>query len=350
METRYQVVVFAENAYYYQYFRHLVNELVKAELKICYITSDSKDPLFGSTNERMDVVYSKSTLAFLFRNLQAEVVIMTMPDLQHFIFKRSKRVKKYIYVFHALVSIHQQYRNHAFDHYDTFFCAGPHHAAELREAEKLYALAPRELIPYGYPLLHDLEKKYRDPVARTVLIAPSWYEGGILDTCIGELITALSALDYEIVLRPHPEYIKRRKKEFTALKKLITRFPQMSLDLQPQLYAGMMRCRHLITDRSGIAFEFAFARQMPVVFIDTAPKVQNAERDRFQNKPVENEYRREIGITVPPDQVGLVASAILDAENNTERFRLQIGTIKKEVVYDSSSLSNGIQYIRDQVS
>ena len=183
--TRYQVIFYAENAYYFQYFRHLFGELQRRQLRICYITSQQNDPLLNVAYPNVDVVFSKATLAFVFQKLQADVVIMTMPDLQHFIYKRSPSVGKYIYVFHAMVSTHQQYRKSAFDHYDTIFCVGPHHQREIRESEKIYGLPEKELVPYGYPLLDDLSEKAMSVNTKNdqVLIAPSWYEKGILKTC-----------------------------------------------------------------------------------------------------------------------------------------------------------------------
>jgi hypothetical protein len=127
---KFHVVFYAENKYYFQYFRHLYEALIQIPaLKIAYITSDKGDSILE--DDRVQTFYLKSTLAGTFPRLQADVMIMTMPDLQNFIFKRSPAVGKYIYVFHALVSTHQQYRAHAFDHYDTIFCTGPQQEKEI---------------------------------------------------------------------------------------------------------------------------------------------------------------------------------------------------------------------------
>ena len=90
INTRYQVIFYSESAYYFQYFQHLFNSLQERGIRICYITSDNKDPLLNSSYQSVDVVYSKSTLAFAFQKLQADVMILTMPDLQNFIFKKSR--------------------------------------------------------------------------------------------------------------------------------------------------------------------------------------------------------------------------------------------------------------------
>src|SRR3954470_18043220 len=85
LQQNYQVVFYAENAYYFQYFRHLFDSLIRHQVKICYISSDANDPVLRLESPFVDTVYSKSTLAFLFSRLRADVMILTMPDLDRYI-------------------------------------------------------------------------------------------------------------------------------------------------------------------------------------------------------------------------------------------------------------------------
>jgi len=351
INTKYEVIFYAENAYYYQYFRHLVEDLSSKGIKICYITSDKNDPLLQQQNNGMDVVFSKSTLAFLFNKLKAYVMVMTMPDLGQFIFKKSAGVKKYVYVFHALVSIHQQYRHGAFDNYDGIFCAGPHHHDEILESESFFTQKNKELVNYGYPLLNALaEKQVTIKVsAKRILIAPSWYEQGILQTCIKKIIAILGPSEYEVLIRPHPEFIKRNKKAFEQMKKEIRLFPNISMDINPQLWESMLWSNYLITDRSGIAFEFAFTKNRPVIFIETPLKIQNTEVHRFQNIPVENRYRNMIGLIVPINKINEIPDYLNQADNKIAFYAEQIHEVKKKVLFENS-LQDGVQYILDQIS
>src|SRR5687768_14244620 len=91
---KYQVIFYAENAYYFQYYSHLFEALVREKVRICYISSDKNDPTFNYNG--IEAVYSRNTLAFLFPKLQADIMIMTMPDLQQFNIKKSKGVSRYI--------------------------------------------------------------------------------------------------------------------------------------------------------------------------------------------------------------------------------------------------------------
>jgi hypothetical protein len=349
--TRYPVIFYAENAYYFQYFRRLFEALRERKVKICYITSDRNDPVLAFQDENTDVVFSKSTLAFAFSRLQADLVIMTMPDLGQYLFKRSKAVKKYLYLFHALVSTHQQYRLHAFDHYDTILLAGPHQEREIREAEARYDLPQKELVPYGYPLLDDLVQKSTSiPVQKDeILIAPSWYEQGILQTCIHPLVKVLAVTNYTVRIRPHPEFIKRNKQAFRQLETAAKKNSRISIDTKPSLLDSLLQANHLITDRSGIAFEFTLVRNSPVIFIDTPLKVQNPEAGSFRNEPVENSLRGEMGICVNPADLSTVVQALERAKGEQALFAQKISTVREAVVYPAEMQEHAIEYIMQQL-
>jgi hypothetical protein len=343
---RFQVIFYAENSYYFQYFRHLYDALVNiAGIKIAYITSDKKDIILKDS--RVQAYYLKSTLAGIFPRLQADVLIMTMPDLQNFIFKKSPAVGKYIYVFHALVSTHQQYRAHAFDHYDTLFCTGPQQVEEIREAERLYSLAPKECIAYGYPLLEELREKTRScSIAENkLLIAPSWYNEGILNTCIVPLMAELKKGTFEIWIRPHPEFIKRNKDVYLQLVKQSRASTDIHFDTAPSVYTHLADAGQLITDRSGIGLEYALATGRPVLFIDTPLKIQNSDVDKFTIEPLENWVRGQIGESVLPTELQRVNEVAQKTKRSAEHYRTSIEAVERKIVFPPSYAQNGIHYI-----
>ncbi len=351
ISSHYHLIFYAESRYYFQYFQQLFEELAgMAKYKICYLTSDKNDPVLN--DKRVEAWYVKNTVAGIFPRLRADVMIMTMPDLQNFIFKKSASVKKYIYVFHALVSTHQQYRAHAFDNYDTIFCTGPQQVQEIREGEKIYSLPAKELIHYGYPLLETLRKKVQANKIQLhkILVAPSWYKKGILNTCILPLVEALGKTNYEIWIRPHPEFINRNKKQYEQLTKLAAKSGKIFFDTGSYVFTHLKDAAHLITDRSGIAFEYAFATGRPVLFIDTALKIQNSELEKFTLSPLENIYRGEIGMCLQQDEVSLAEQALSELNQSLESWESFIRKTEKDIVFSSACWSNGIEYIRNQLT
>ncbi|HEV7331267.1 MAG TPA: CDP-glycerol glycerophosphotransferase family protein [Flavisolibacter sp.] len=348
---KFHVIFFAESGYYFQYFQHLFEALVKEPgLSIAYITADKKDPVLQDS--RVTAVYLKNTLAGIFPRLQADVMILTMPDLQHFIFKKSRGVKNYVYVFHALVSTHQQYRSHAFDHYDTIFCTGPQQEKELREAEQRYGLPAKTYISYGYPLLAELKQKCaaKKVVENKALIAPSWYKEGILNTCILDLVGELSKQNIEIWIRPHPEFIKRNKKVYAQLVSRMKQNNAIRFDTAPSVYTHLSDAGILVTDRSGIALEYAFATHRPVLFVDTPLKIQNPEVNTFSMLPLENVYRSQVGISVQTSGLSLIGEAIHNLKSSADGYRTSIKTVEQEVVYSPDHWQNGVDYIKSRLT
>jgi YidC/Oxa1 family membrane protein insertase len=347
---RYHIIFFAENRFYFQYFNHLFEAFAgQPGVKVAYITADKADPVLE--DKRVEAFYLKSTLAGIFPRLQADVMIMTMPDLQQFIFKKSTTVGNYVYVFHALVSTHQQYRSGAFDHYDTIFCTGPQQEAEIRESEKLYSLPAKKCIAYGYPLLEELKERCSKTTVdeNKVLVAPSWYKEGILNTCIRPLVDNLCRQSSKILIRPHPEFFKRNKKLYDELVKQSQNNPLLQFDTSPSVYTHLCSAELLITDRSGIALEYAFATGRPVLFIDTPLKIQNPEVSRFSIEPIENAVRSEIGFSVSPQELGQIENVLQKIEGSVIDHRTSILAAEKAVVYPASCHQNGVDFIRSRL-
>jgi hypothetical protein len=351
LQQKHPVIFYSESRHYYQYFEKLVTDLLaNSDIEICYITSDENDPLLANGPGRVKPVYVKWMLGYLFSRIKADVMIMTMPDLDNFLFKRSAGVGTYIYMFHAAVSTHQQYRKRAFFNYDTIFCTGEYQEKEIRMAEKLYGKKQKAIVRYGYPLFDAIKEKGN--VQKTggdkpvILIAPSWFDGCIFDTCLEDLLKQLAALPYKVILRSHPEYEKRKKKGFNKIKQLVASHPSMSIDDSPNVLHRLSSTDILITDRSGIAFEFAFGTGRPVLFIDTAPKQVNPDWKEMDIKPVEDTIRAQLGVSVQPSQLNQLPQKIKELEKSIPEFRQNIHDLEQTLFYNSpASYEEGWEYV-----
>jgi len=354
LKQKQQVVFYAESRHYLQYFMPLLVELLKKEVQVCYITSDPSDKLLQKPQNGLNVFFVKWMLGVLFSRLKADVMIMTMPDLDHFLYKRSPDVGTYIYMFHAAVSTHQQYRKDAFTNYDCIFCTGEYQHAEIRMAEQLYGYESKALIPYGYPLFDKLQKAKSNPVSVTkpvILVAPSWFSGCIFETCIEELLKELTVLPYQIILRSHPEYEKRNKKSFNRIKKLVSAYPDMSIDDLPDVADRLSTTDILITDRSGIALEFAIGAGKPVVFIETALKEANKQWRELEITPLENDIRSALGITLEPSSLNTLADKLEKAELLKEGFSEKMKLLKEKYFYNSTDgCRQGLSFILGKIS
>lgn len=350
LQQKQSVVIYAENKHYYQYFKRIITDLIEKKITICYITSDSSDPLLTKATPGVQIIYVKWMLGHLFSRLRADVMIMTMPDLGNFLFKRSTAVGKYIYIFHAAVSTHQQYRKESFFNYDAVFCTGEYQITEIRKTEELYGLNQKELIPYGYPLLDELATSKIGNEEPVILVAPSWFDGCIFDICIKELLQQLSALPNKVIIRSHPEFEKRKRKDFIMIRNLIENYPRMMIDDETDVMKRLSSTDLLITDRSGIAFEFALGAGKPVLFIDTVLKQTNPNWNEIGIEPVENIIRTELGISISPLNLELLPKKINELKNSGNMFSEKMEDLKKKLFFNSdSSYQAGLNYVMDNI-
>lgn len=340
------IVFYAESASSWVHFESMIEELTgPMQRKICYLTSDPNDPVLERKNSQMRSFYigEGSARTWVFLNLQARVMVMTMPELETFQIKRSQtHPVHYVYVFHSMVSTHMIYRPNAFDHFDTIFCVGPHHVQEIRAAEAAQQLKPKRLIPHGFARLESLMQQrqqcVRDlsktPQARRILIAPSWGAHALLETCGKELVTVLLQAGYPVTVRPHPMTQKENPALLRALQHLLNSFPSSVLETNVASQDSLQASDMLISDWSGAALEYAFAMERPVLFIDVPKKIRNPNYGKIAHPPIEVTIRDQIGSVVDPKNLREVPQQIQALTAAADPFRTRIQALRNQIVFN----------------
>ena len=351
------LVFYSEKGIYLRYFEGLIQEiLAKSELEISYLTADIDDPIFKINNERIKPFYIHNFEASLFPKLDSKVVVMTLPDLNRFYIKKTtNKDVNHVYVFHAIGSTHLQYNWGAFDHYDTILCVGPHQETEIRKTEALYGLKPKQLYKFGYPYLEKVYLEHQNYLKenpedkdskKKILIAPTWGKDCILETCINQLISVLQKTDYEVYIRPHPEFVKRRGKIVNRIKNKIKDIPNVHLELDLVAGINVHNADLLITDWSGIAFEFAFGTERPVLFINTPLKIDNPKYQELGVEPLEIFARDKIGLSVDMDQLDNVAQILTSFNNEAQTYHDLIIDFRNQYIYNwMKSTTIGAEHI-----
>ena len=140
-----KIVFYSEGKSYWVHLEGILKEfLSQTNIPVCYITSSKDDPglHYYHPNLKSFKIDEGGCRNWLFKNIDTDLMVMTMPDIETYQVKRSKYPVHYVYVQHSLVSLHMVYRKGAFDHFDSIFCAGPHHLKEIRATEEKYQLPP----------------------------------------------------------------------------------------------------------------------------------------------------------------------------------------------------------------
>ena len=337
------LVFYSESNGFYKYYKDVIEYLLEnTNITIHYITSDYNDKIFEleKKNNQIKAYYiAERKLITLMMKMEADIVVMTMPDLETYHIKRSylKKDIEYIYLPHGQGSTNLTLRYEATKHYDTIFCTGKHQYDEEKEFNKIYN-RNRKLIKAGYPLLDNMVKDYKGSKKtnkqKTILIAPSWQKDNIIDLCLDEVLETLKGHDYKVVVRPHPQQVRHAKERFEQLKEHYKNDKTIEIQTDFSKNNTVFESDILITDWSDISTEFAFTTKKPVIFIDTPMKIMNPEYEKMKIKPFNIWIRDEIGELVKVDQVKKIDKVVENMLKSKKKYEKKIESIVDEYVYN----------------
>lgn len=352
-----KIMFYSEGSGFYKYFRALIEALLNTtDLTIHYVTSDPGDAIFQKNEPRIHPYYVDETrLISLMMKLEADVVVMTTPDLEKYHIKRS-RVKEnveYIFMDHGCSSDNLAYRTGALDAYDTLLVVSREQAIEARAIEKLRHVKKKRIIECGYGLIDDMIAAYQamdktENEKKTILIAPSWQYDNIMDSCLDDLVNALYGKGYRIVIRPHPQYVRRFPMQ---MREIIQRYQDKASDdfiIETDFSSNVTvyTADLLITDWSGIAFEFSFTTDKPSLFINTQMKVVNEDWQKIPLVPFDITARSKVGRQVEKSEVKDLAPIVEELLAHQEDYRERIAALKQQHFYNlGHSGEVGAQYI-----
>ena len=339
-----EIVFYSEGSNDWVHFYPIIEHLTLTDQRIiCYLSSSPDDPgLHINSPNIFQFLIGKGVIrTFLFRKIQAEVFVMTMPDLGTYHLKRSIHPVHYVYLFHNMVSSHMTFNPGAFDHFDTIFCVGPHHIDEIRKRENLNRLQKKQLFKHGYGRLDSILKEFnnnQNPPSNKgklkILIAPSWGDHGLLETKGREVVDILLNAGYFVVVRPHPETTKRAPKAINSLQKLFRNHPNFVYEGTITSLNSLFQSHIMISDWSGVALEYAFGLEKPVLFIDVPRKVKNPDYTKLDIIPVEDFIRHDIGLIIPPEQIQDIPLFIKKLLKNAHNFKSNIDNLRSKWVYN----------------
>jgi len=336
------LVIYSESGQDWHYFEPLV-EVLNAELqkKVTYITSDDVDPGLSRKHDLFNAICIPAGffLTLYFNMQKADVVLLTMMDLDNLQLKKSINLVHYIYLFHSLGSTHMVDHANSYDAYNSLFCVGPHHVAELRKRESIAGLPARNLFEYGHPRLENLlaaASRHRDahddpPVA---LIAPTWGDDSIFNTCGEELTGLLLDAGYHVIARPHYQTLTLTPDVINQLKAKYGDHAHFEYQDRMGESDTLFRSDILISDWSAMAIEYALALEKPVLFIDLPRRVRNPDWRELEIEPLEASFRELAGDIVSPQNLAEVPGKISRLLDAHEEFRQAMQTLRPQMVFN----------------
>lgn len=269
--------------------------------------------------------------------LKAKFVGMTTPQLDVMMIRRSKQVQHYAHIIHAPIDVFT-YRKFAFDYYDSVFCSGPHQIEGIKKLEAKRGTPEKILLETGLTyydamleeinILPKPEKK-----KQIVLVAPTWKEYSIINRLgIPFFEKLLLNSTYDVILRPHPQSYVSFPEIMERIEGQFKEEPRLIIDRKPLATESMMNADIMISDLSGVFWDFAFLYAKPVLLLKTEfDSIEGFEGSELDYEMWEMRERNRLGKVFDENDVDHISEIVTNLLQNPPNMQLE--ELKKESVF-----------------
>lgn len=337
------LVLYSEGKQYLGTFRPILQELARRKVACLYLSSDPEDPLLRFDSESVQTKsIGKSYAAWAYLNtLRADVVLMTTPGLDVLQIKRSKHVGHYTHVIHSPTDKAFN-RPYSFDYFDSVFICGSHQERTIRTLEMIRESRPKQLILAGCVYYDELAAAFRqhssspresrgEDGALRVLVAPTWGKNGLLTRYGLRVIKALVDAGFHVTVRPHPQSRTAEPELLSRLQGETRDHSNLKWDDSFSPLAAMQEADILVSDISGIIFDFCFLTERPVVTLDFQPEKRGFEASDLPYEPWELTVLDVVGRKIGEADFGRLPEILTQEANDFSR-KMQICAIRDEFV------------------
>lgn len=333
-----EIAIHCEDPRYEITFLPVIRELAARGLRPTMYAMYPRDETYEALPEGVRCVSIPSGLiGYSFLNhLDATMLVTTTPQLDVMTFRRSKRVRHYVHLQHALGES-RYVRPYAYDYFDTILCCGPILKKNIRRMEEIRRSRPKQLLDTGIPHYEELSRQARAtgraPESDVVLIAPSWGPLSMFESFGVDFVSEI-ARRFRVIVRPHPQM----RFSQTALYEKILALRDVEVDTSRTPDSAMARASILLSDISGIAHEFAFIYERPVVIIDRKAVEGGLEGELLGGDSDLKQACRDFIVPVPPAEIGRISDHLASVLARHSRERL--AEARDRLVYNFGTASS----------
>jgi len=322
-------VIYAEDKRYWPYFENILDEFESRKIEVLYLTTSIDDPVFKSDYKFVSKKYIRQgNKAYSYLNfMSASFVLTTTPHLDVFQWKRSKNVKHYSHIIHGAGGS-LLYRLFSLDYFDSILVAAETEVSELRLLEEKRKLPEKQMIVVGNTFFDRCNGKIKALPGRensnfTVLVSPSWGHSALLKTYGEKLLDPLCETEWKIIIRPHPQSIIVEKSMLDKLHERYKNKPNIEWDYNHENIYSMARSDLMISDFSGIIYDFIFLFDKPVIV-----NIQNLDfrrLDAFTVKiePYYYQVFKKVGLELNNDNIKDIKKLINNISQDHENKEIR---------------------------
>lgn len=361
VNRKYGLVFFSEGKQYWNVFYPLLEECSARGIKATYMTSGKDDPALKTKIDGIDIIYigSGRESFYVMNRLKADMVVMTTPGLDVLELKRSKDVKHYSHLTHAMGSV-AGYKSYAVDYFDSVLLGGDLDIKIIRELEELRDLPEKEIEVVGHTYVDALretltEKQYEytyfEERKPTILLSPTWGNHGLLRNYGEELLTALEKDNkYNVIVRAHPQSFISEK---DMIEPLMEKFPNTESRVWDRERENLKALSHadiMISDFSGITFDFYTLFKKPILTMNAHYEKRGRDIIDIEAEPWDVKALDIIGKTIYDKDINNILEIIEDTlENFNPDTPKRQAVMSKLDKYPKESRVRTVDYIENKL-
>ena len=266
------LVIFSEGKIYWPVFKPIVEALIEKQYPFRFLSMDIHDPALTIENDFMHSRYIGTGSAAFARaaSVRAKVMLQTTANIgtPGYPMPMPRHVECLAHVLHGVGGVGAYYK-HAHDTCHALLLMGEGDFDSIRVLEKKRGLPPRECVAAGVPSLDELAKHISPRTGIStppvILVAPSWGERNSLGYCGADFVQWLLDAGYRVIMRPHPFSAKVEPEFLEDLHNRFAAHPNMRFDYAISSAASLAVTDLMISDTSGVRFDFAFLYMKPVM-------------------------------------------------------------------------------------
>lgn len=303
IEKKFSIIFFCENENLYIYLKNYIKNKKQKVLLVSFENFYNNEYIQKDNNVTFFYFKSNFIKKIFFLLNKVSFFYSTSPDLNNSIFRKSIHNKtKYIYIQHSAVSLSMAYSKKAFNEFDAIHVINK---AQKKEVEYLNTKKKKKIKIFASKYSLFSENKFsRKNLKKKVLIAPTWntdfYQLN-LHILLAELLNR-NNISFEF--RPH--YMSYVKNEVN--NEIFTKY---NIPVNRDLNLDYKSFEYLISDWSGIYFEFAYLNKRKPILINTSKKIRNLNYSDFLLEPIEISARKIICNEIDVKDIYLIKNMLL---------------------------------------
>lgn len=348
---REKIVIFSDSKRYWNVFEPICDELERREFDCCYWTASPDDPALAKDYRFVKTEFiGEGNKAYAKLNMmKADICLSTTPGLDVYQWKRSKNVRYYVHIPHEVGEM-TGYRMFGIDYYDAVLLTGEFQKEDIRQLEQLRGTEEKDLFVAGSTYMDALKEKLDNSILEKhskviVLVAPSWGESSILKRYGEHFLEYLKNTGYKIIIRPHPQSRISDPKLLDSLQKQFPDDDNWSWNYDNDNFDVLNQADILISDFSGVIFDFAFVFEKPIIYADTHMDRSPYDSCWLEKEPWRWSVLHKIGRQLKEEDFGRMKEVIEETMNNKDYSKGRLETKNIAWQYRGEAAKRTVDYL-----